>query len=102
MAARLVFSALVCFPVLASAPAAERGLFDVSNRFLDGTVSQGAARLRPVTTVIDSFEDEESLKSWFLPGLSATLSDAHATEGAKSLQANFRSAATYAAYRRGS
>lgn len=57
---------LVCSFIAFSglSPAAEaRALLDVSNRFLDGRVKPGDARLRQVATTIDSFKHEKST-SW--------------------------------------
>src|ERR1035437_7633270 len=56
--------AILCLGNLARA--AERSLFDPSNRFLDGSVKMDGAKVKPSTFLIDSFEDAEAMKQDWL------------------------------------
>ena len=76
---------------LSSALAQERGLMDVKNRFLDGSIDSAKARITPSVSLIDSFEDADAVAKWWkMTAVDSEESADHATDGKKSLKVVFK------------
>ena len=84
------FFGLVTVAAASLAWGQERSLFDVRNRFLDGTVDGSKAKLLPSVFLIDSFEDLAAVnRDWKFVNADAQLSDQNVTEGKSSLKITF-------------
>ncbi|MFB3893063.1 MAG: hypothetical protein ACE15C_13680 [Phycisphaerae bacterium] len=80
----------------------DRSLFDVKNRFLDGSMDGSKTKLVPSTFIIDSFEDIEATKrDWRFVDADIEASDKNVTDGKSSLKVTFKGKDSEAQYKRG-